>query len=103
MNTLYPTAKQQPKSTPATSPRLLKSLCLRLGIAGLVLGTGPLLLAVATEHRTGDSNPNPVGFGILVMFTFRLSIILIFVGVVVTLIGKIRFARSQPQSQPQGK
>ncbi len=80
--------------SPPASPRFPNSPWLRLGLAGLVLGTGPLLVAVAIGRLMGDSNPNPVGFGILAMLTFWPSIILILIGVVTSLVGKICFSRS---------
>jgi hypothetical protein len=53
-----------------------------IGIAGLVLGTGPLVVAVLWSEAHGDPNPNPVGPGICAMFTFWPSIVLIVVGLV---------------------
>ena len=43
-----------------------------VGLALFVLGSSPLLiiLALASLGVTKDSNPNPVGFGIMAMFTF---------------------------------
>jgi hypothetical protein len=56
------------------------SWLLWIGIALLVLGSGPLLVSVAYAWSQGDRNPNPVGPGILAMFTFWPSIILIVIG-----------------------
>ncbi|MCW5574876.1 MAG: hypothetical protein KIT13_02160 [Burkholderiales bacterium] len=77
-----------------SEPRFLQSRWIRLGVAGLVLGTGPLLLAVAISYLMGDRNPNPVGPGILALLTFWPSILLVLIGVIVTIFRKIRFARS---------
>ncbi len=74
-------------------PRFLQSRWIRVGMAGLVLGTGPLLLAVAISYLMGDRNPNPVGPGILAFLTFWPSVLLVLIGVVVTIVRKIRFAR----------
>ena len=54
-------------------------------IAGAILfviGSGPLLtiMALAGLGLTEDPNPNPVGCGILAMFTFWPSLILMLVG-----------------------
>ena len=56
------------------------SRVLWVGLALLVLGTGPLLASVLYAWSRGDTNPNPVGPGILAMFTFWPSVILIVVG-----------------------
>jgi hypothetical protein len=57
----------------------------RLFLAGLVLlllGSGPLLAIIAASSLglTRDPNPNPVGFGILAMFTFWPSIAMMAIG-----------------------
>jgi hypothetical protein len=59
-----------------------ESKLLRWEIAGLVLGTGPLLLAVAVAHLKGDPNPYPIGPGILAGVTFWPSLILVLIGCV---------------------
>ena len=46
-----------------------------LGVATLILGTGPLLLTVLL-----DPTSNPVGFGMLTFFTFWPSVTLILCG-----------------------
>jgi hypothetical protein len=66
----------------------------RVGVAGLVLGTGPLLLAVGIAHLHGDSNPNPVGPGILAGVTFWPSLICLIVGVIKVSSAKKALARS---------
>jgi hypothetical protein len=61
----------------------LKSWWIRVGLLGLVLGTGPLasIMVAARLGFTKDPNPNPVYFGILAGLTFWPSIGLIAVGV----------------------
>ena len=61
--------------------RFRDSNLVRVGVAGLVLGTGPLLLAVAIAHLQGEPNPNPIGPGILAGVTFWPSLICLIVGV----------------------
>ena len=48
-----------------------------------VLGSGPLLITIllATLGLTRDPDPNPIGFGILALFTFWPSVILIVIGI----------------------
>ena len=63
----------------------------RLFWVGLVLlcaGTGPLLVVILMPELglTSDPNPNPVGFGILALFTFWPSVILIVIGIVRTVL-----------------
>jgi hypothetical protein len=62
------------------SGRLLDSKLIRWGIAGLGLGTGPLLLAVVVGYLRADANPNPIGPGILAGLTFWPSLICLLVG-----------------------
>ena len=56
------------------------SKLVRWGLAGLVLGTGPLLLAVAIAQLKGDPNPNPIVPGILAGVTFWPSLICVLIG-----------------------
>ncbi|MCW5622532.1 MAG: hypothetical protein KIS79_15595 [Burkholderiales bacterium] len=79
------------KTDVESEPRFLQSRWIRIGIAGLVLGTGPLFLAVGISYLMGDKNPNPVGPGILAFLTFWPSVLLIVIGVVVTIRRKARF------------
>lgn len=51
-----------------------------IGVALLVIGTGPLLTAGLYEWSQGDKNSNPVVWGILAFFTFWPSMILIVIG-----------------------
>jgi hypothetical protein len=53
---------------------------IRWGLAGLVLGSGPLLLAVVIADMRGDSNSNPIGPGILAGVTFWPSLICLVIG-----------------------
>jgi hypothetical protein len=62
--------------------RFRESKLIRWGLAGLVLGSGPLLLAVLIAHMHGDSNPNPIGPGILAGVTFWPSLICFVVGLI---------------------
>jgi len=78
-----------------TAPTFGKSRWIRFGLVGLVLGTGPLLLAVAISYWRGDNHPNPVGPGLLAMVTFWPSVSLILIGVVLTIVRRVFFARSQ--------
>ena len=58
-----------------------------IGLLLLGVGTGPLLIVILAAQLglTRDPNPNPVGFGILALFTFWPSVLLIVVGIVRTL------------------
>ena len=62
----------------------LRSRLVKLGLAMLILGSGPLLfiIAAAGVGLWPDPNPNPVGPGILAFFTFWPSVICIVVGVI---------------------
>lgn len=63
--------------------RYLKSWWVRVGLALLVLGTGPFV-AFMTSAKLGlwpDPNPNPVYLGVLVFLTFQPSLVLIAIGV----------------------
>jgi hypothetical protein len=66
------------------SPPFRLSRLFWIGLALLVLGTGPLLLIVAAAELglTGDPNPNPIGPGLLAFFTFWPAVILIAWGLV---------------------
>jgi hypothetical protein len=46
------------------------------GMAGLLLGTGPLIAVIVAARMgwTADPNPNPIGPGILAFFSFWPSI-----------------------------
>jgi len=70
------------------------SRLLWIGSALFVLGTGPLLIIIllASLGLTRDPNPNPVGFGILALFTFWPSVILIVIGIART-VSKRRAAK----------
>jgi hypothetical protein len=63
-------------------PQLLSSRWLWSGVALLLVGTGPLVVAMLYSMARGDPNPNPVGPGICAMFTFWPSIGMIVAGLV---------------------
>ncbi|HXX08922.1 MAG TPA: hypothetical protein VEJ43_12745 [Pseudolabrys sp.] len=65
-----------------------------IGIALLVLGTGPLLAigAAASLGLLNDTNPNPIGPGLLTFFTFWPAVILIVWGLVASL---LRYRRAR--------
>ena len=52
------------------------------GLLVFVVGSGPLLttIAMANLGLTSDPNPNPVLFGIMAMFTFWPSLIMMLIG-----------------------
>jgi hypothetical protein len=52
--------------------RAVGSRLFRRGLLLFILGSGPLfaVIAAAKLGLTRDPNPNPIGFGILAMFTF---------------------------------
>ena len=66
------------------SPRFRLSRLFWIGLALLVIGTGPLLLVVVASELglTRDPNPNPIGFGLLTFLTFWPAVILIAWGLI---------------------
>ncbi len=66
-----------------------------IGLALLVLGTGPLLAIgiAATLGLLSDPNPNPIGPGLLAFFTFWPAVILIVWGLIASLMRYRRAAR----------
>ena len=62
----------------------LKSVWVKVGLALLVVGAGPLLFIIvaAAVGLWPDPNPNPIGPGLLFGLTFWPAIICIVVGVV---------------------
>ena len=60
----------------------LRNQLFLIGLSVFVLGSGPLLLVIAAASLglTRDPNPNPVGFGIMAMFTFWPGLALMAVG-----------------------
>jgi hypothetical protein len=58
-------------------PRLLW-----IGVAVLVLGTGPLLLVILATALglTDDPNPNPIGPGLLAFVSFWPGVVLTIIG-----------------------
>ena len=59
-----------------------------IGLALLVLGTGPLLLIIVAAELglTNDPNPNPIGPGLLAFFTFWPAVILIVWGLIASVL-----------------
>lgn len=68
-----------------------------IGIAIIVLGSGPLLAIIlfAKLGLTDDPNPNPIGPGMLAFLTF-------WPGVVVTIIGAVRGRRKMDPPKLSG-
>ena len=64
--------------------RYFKSRLVKVGLALLLLGSGPLLLiiAAAAVGLWPDPDPNPVGWGLLCGLTFWPALICILVGVI---------------------
>jgi hypothetical protein len=71
------------RSAPVGVREYLRSWMVRIGLALLVIGTGPLagVMLAAKVGILDDPNPNPVYFGILAGFTFWPSVLLIVIGV----------------------
>jgi hypothetical protein len=66
-----------------------------IGLALLILGSGPLL-AIGIAAGLGllsDPNPNPIGPGLLAFFTFWPAVILIVWGLIASLMRYRRAAR----------
>jgi hypothetical protein len=70
------------------SPRFRLSRLFWIGLALLVIGTGPLLLVVVAAELglTSDPNPNPIGLGLLTFFTFWPAVILIMWGLITSVL-----------------
>jgi len=62
----------------------LRSWWVRLGVALLILGSGPLLFVIvaADAGLWPDRNPNPIGPGLLFFFTFWPAVTCILIGIV---------------------
>jgi len=77
-------------------PRFKLSRLFWIGLALLILGTGPLLaiIAAASLGLLSDRNPNPIGPGLLTFFTFWPAVILIVWGLVAS-VTRYRRARAQ--------
>lgn len=64
---------------------------LRRGAILFAVGTGPLLLIIAlSKIGIGDPNPNPVGPGMLALFTFYPSLAMMLYGGVRMIIGVLK-------------
>src|SRR4029077_6525542 len=83
----------------STMREYLTSWWVRVGLAMLIIGTGPLLfiIAAAAVGLWPDPNPNPIGPGMLCWLTLWPSIICIVVGVV-----RVRSRRAAQQSAARG-
>jgi hypothetical protein len=70
-----------------SAPRFTLSLVFWIGLATLIVGTGPLLLIIAAAALglLSDPNPNPVGPGLLAFFTFWPAVIMIVWGLAASL------------------
>ena len=77
-------------------PRFKLTRLFWIGLALLVLGTGPLLAIVLAAELglLNDPNPNPIGPGLLAFFTFWPAVIMIVWGLVASLL-RYRKARAQ--------
>jgi hypothetical protein len=77
-----------------SAPRFKLSSLFWIGLALLILGTGPLLAigAAASLGLLSDPNPNPIGPGLLAFFTFWPAVILIVWGLVASL---LRYRRAR--------
>jgi len=62
----------------------------RIGVIIFIVGSSPLLLVMlfAIIGILEDPNPNPILFGIMAMFTFWPSLLLILIGVIKQFIAK---------------
>ena len=62
----------------------LQSWWVPIGVALLILGSGPLLFIIiaAAIGLWPDPNPNPIGPGLLLFFTFWPAVICIVIGVI---------------------
>jgi hypothetical protein len=71
------------------SPRRFRlSILFWIGLALLILGTGPLLLIVIVAELglTDDPNPNPIGPGLLAFVSFWPAVILVVWGLVASVL-----------------
>jgi hypothetical protein len=62
----------------------LRSTLVRVGLALLVVGAGPLVLIIiaAAVGLWPDPNPNPIGPGLLFFFTFWPAVICLVIGII---------------------
>ena len=80
-----------------SAPRFKLTRLFWIGLAILILGTGPLLVIIAPAALglLSDPNPNPIGPGILAALTFWPAVIMIVWGLVASL---IRYRPTMQQS-----
>ena len=76
-------------------PRLRVHRLTWIGLAGAVLGTGPLVAVIVAARLgwTDDPNPNPVGFGMLAACTLVPSLVVAAIGAVISV---VHFVRDRP-------
>ena len=67
-------------------PRFKLTRLFWIGLAVLILGTGPLLAIIAAFGLLNDPNPNPVGPGLLAFFTFWPAVIMIVWGLIASIV-----------------
>jgi hypothetical protein len=69
-------------------PRFAPTHLFWIGLALLVLGTGPLLAIVLAAELglLSDPNPNPIGPGLLAFFTFWPAVIMIVWGLIASVV-----------------
>ena len=77
--------------------RFKLSLVFWIGLALLVVGTGPLLAIILAAELglLSDPNPNPIGPGLLAFFTFWPAVIMIVWGLTASL---VRYRKALRQS-----
>jgi hypothetical protein len=80
-----------------SAPRFKLSLVFWIGLALLVVGTGPLLAIILAAELglLSDPNPNPIGPGLLAFFTFWPAVIMIVWGLAASL---VRYRKALRQS-----
>jgi hypothetical protein len=79
-----------------SAPRFKLTRLFWIGLALLILGTGPLLVIglAAALGLLNDPNPNPVGPGLLAFFTFWPAVIMIVWGLITSV---VRYRRAQTE------
>jgi len=79
-------------------PRFKFNRLFWIGLALLIVGTGPLLAIIAAAELglLSDPNPNPIGPGLLAGITFWPALVLIVWGLVASLIRHRKAMRPGP-------
>ena len=65
-------------------------IVLRVGLGLLFFGSTPLLIVIALDALSIIDGGNGLGFGLLTLLTFYPSLVLIVVGVVLTLVKRMK-------------